>query len=327
MPHYRKSLQEDFICESRAMAIVLDEILSVAKYDCNVLITGDTGVGKEKIAAIIQKNSNRRMQPFVKINCASIAKDLIESEMFGYEKGSFTGANPSGKKGYFELADNGIIFLDEVGELPLDVQAKLLRVIQDGEFYRVGGTRAVKTNVRILSATNRDLEDAVNARRFRRDLYYRLNVFPIRVPSLSERRAEIPALVYYFIKKYNDKFGINRGIAEDAVEYLKNCDWPGNIRELENMVQRLLISVKGENITAFDVMRGMHLDLFDNINPLEPEEIVEENKTLDLNLMVANFEKGIIKSAYEKYGSSRKAAKAIGISQTQLVRKKNKYQI
>lgn len=327
MPHYRKSLQEDFICESRAMAMVLDEILSVAKYDCNVLITGDTGVGKEKVATIIQKNSNRRMQPFVKINCASIAKDLIESEMFGYEKGSFTGANPSGKKGYFELADNGIIFLDEVGELPLDVQAKLLRVIQDGEFYRVGGTRAVKTNVRILSATNRDLEDAVNARRFRRDLYYRLNVFPIRVPSLSERRAEIPALVYYFIKKYNDKFGINRGITEDAVEYLKNCDWPGNIRELENMVQRLLISVKGENITAFDVMRGMHLDLFDNINPLEPEEIVEENKTLDLNLMVANFEKGIIKSAYEKYGSSRKAAKAIGISQTQLVRKKNKYQI
>ena len=157
MPHYRKSLVEDFICESRAMANVLDEILSVAKYDCNVLITGETGTGKEKIATLIQKNSARKMQPFVKINCASISKNLIESELFGYEKGSFTGANPSGKKGYFELADNGTIFLDEVGELPMDVQAKLLRVIQDGEFYRVGGTRPVKTNVRIISATNRDL--------------------------------------------------------------------------------------------------------------------------------------------------------------------------
>ena len=328
MPHYRKSLVEDFICESRAMANVLDEILSVAKYDCNVLITGETGTGKEKIATLIQKNSARKMQPFVKINCASISKNLIESELFGYEKGSFTGANPSGKKGYFELADNGTIFLDEVGELPMDVQAKLLRVIQDGEFYRVGGTRPVKTNVRIISATNRDLEEAISAKRFRRDLYYRLNVFPIRVPNLSERRAEIPALVQYFIKKYNDKFGIKRDITEDAVEYLKGRDWPGNIRELENMVQRLLISAKGETITVFDVMKELHVDLFENVEPLGTEETEEEKGVvLDLNLLVANFEKNIIKSAYEKYGSSRKAAKAIGISQSQLIRKKNKYNI
>ncbi len=327
MPRYRRSLVEDFICESRAMAVVLDETLSVAKYDCNVLITGDTGVGKEKIASIIQKNSSRKMHPFVKINCASIAKNLIESELFGYEKGSFTGANPSGKKGYFELADNGTIFLDEVGELPLDVQAKLLRVIQDGEFYRVGGSRTVKTNVRILSATNRDLEEAIDAKRFRRDLYYRLNVFPVRVPSLSERRAEIPALVMYFVKKYNNKFGIARSITEDAVEYLKGCDWPGNIRELENMVQRLLISAKGENITVYDVMKEFHLDLFDNISQQEEAAVAAEGEGLSLDVMVSNFEKHIIKNAYEKYGSSRKAAKAIGISQTQLIRKKNKYQI
>jgi len=327
MPQYRKSLVEDFICESRAMAVVLDETLSVAKYDCNVLISGDTGVGKEKIATIIHKNSSRKMQPFVKINCASIAKNLIESELFGYEKGSFTGANPSGKKGYFELADNGTIFLDEVGELPLDVQAKLLRVIQDGEFYRVGGTKAVKTNVRILSATNRSLEDAIDAKRFRRDLYYRLNVFPVRVPPLSERRSEIPALVLYFIKKYSDKFGITRGITEDAVEYLKGFDWPGNIRELENMVQRLLISVKGESITAYDVMKELHLDFFESMSQQNEAESAEEGKGLSLEVMVSNFEKNIIKSAYEKYGSSRKAAKAIGISQTQLIRKKNKYQI
>ena len=325
---YRKSLVEDFICESTAMAVVLDEILRVAKYDCNVLITGDTGVGKEKIATIIQKNSNRRMQPFIKVNCAAIAKTLIESEFFGYERGSFTGANPSGKKGFFELADNGIIFLDEVGELPFDVQAKLLRVIQDGEFYRVGGSTPVKTNVRIISATNRDLEDAVNQKKFRRDLYYRLNVFPIRVPSLKERRAEIPALTKYFIKKYGEKFGINRTISEDALDYLKSRDWPGNIRELENVVQRLLITAKGESISIFDVMKEVHVDMFEYLSKDdEGEDLLDESREIPLDVMMGNLEKRIIKHAYDKYGSTRKAAKAIGISQSQFIRKKNKYQL
>lgn len=324
---YRKSLVEDFICESRAMTIVVDEILSVAKYDCNVLITGDTGVGKEKVASIIQKNSNRRMQPFVKINCAAISDNLIESEFFGYEKGSFTGANAAGKKGYFELADNGIIFLDEIGELPPDLQAKLLRVIQDGEFYRVGGTEPIKTNVRIISATNRDLEKLIEEKKFRRDLYYRLNVFPIRVPDLNERRAEIPALVEYFMGKYTEKFGMKRSIAEDALAYLKECSWPGNIRELENVVQRLLISCKGEVITVLDVMKELHADLFDKISVNYDEPAFEDAEKINLDDMVDNFEKNIIQYACEKHGSTRKAAKAIGISQTQLVRKKNKYNI
>lgn len=323
---YRKNLVEDFICESRVMAQVMDEILSVAKYDCNVLIAGDTGVGKEKVANIIQKNSSRKMQAYVKINCASISENLIESELFGYEKGSFTGASQNGKKGYFEQADNGIIFLDEVGELPLDVQAKLLRVIQDGEFYRVGGTRPIKTNVRILSATNRNLEEAVDDKRFRRDLYYRLNVFPIRVPSLSERRSEIPALMEHFVRKYCEKFGITRTIDEDALEYLKSCEWPGNIRELENLAQRLLITVKNDNITAIDVMKELNADLFAHV-PADSEELFAGEKRLDLTEMVDQFEKSIIKHAFDKYGSSRKAAKAIGISQTQIVRKKNKYNI
>lgn len=324
---YRKSLVEDFICESRAMAIVVDEILSVAKYDCNVLITGDTGVGKEKVASIIQKNSNRRMQPFIKINCAAISDNLIESEFFGYEKGSFTGASATGKKGYFELADNGIIFLDEIGELPPDLQAKLLRVIQDGEFYRVGGTEPIKTNVRIISATNRDLEKLIEEKKFRRDLYYRLNVFPIRVPDLDERKAEIPALVEYFMGKYTEKFGMKRTIAEDALAYLKECSWPGNIRELENVVQRLLISSKGEVITVLDVMKELHADLFDKINVNYDEPAFEDAEKINLDDMVNNFEKNIIQYACEKHGSTRKAAKAIGISQTQLVRKKNKYNI
>ncbi len=324
---YRKSLVEDFICESRAMAMVLEEILSVAKYDCNVLITGDTGVGKEKIATIIQKNSNRKMQSFVKINCAAISDNLIESEFFGYEKGSFTGASVAGKKGYFELADNGIIFLDEIGDLPQDLQAKLLRVIQDGEFYRVGGTEPIKTNVRILSATNKNLEKLIEEKRFRRDLYYRLNVFPIRVPNLDERKAEIPSLVEYFMGKYAEKFGIKRMIGDDALTYLKECSWPGNIRELENVVQRLLITSKGDTITVLDVMKELHADLFDKISVNYDEASFEDTNLINLDDMVGGFEKNIIQYACEKHGSTRKAAKSIGISQTQLIRKKKKYNI
>lgn len=323
----RKTMLEEFVCESRAMAAVLDEILTVAKYDCNVLITGDTGVGKEKVANIIHKNSNRKMQPFIKVNCASISPTLIESEFFGYERGAFTGASANGKKGYFELADNGAIFLDEIGELQADMQAKLLRVIQDGEFFRVGGVTPIKTNVRILSATNRDLEEFIEADKFRRDLYYRLNVVRVRVPNLRERTGDIPALVKHFIKKYSDKFEIQRSIDDDAVDYLKQCEWPGNIRELENVVQRLMISAKGEQITLLDVMRELHAEVFENTG-MDPAAAAEqEGQNLNLEKMVENFERNIIKHACDKYGSTRKVAKAIGISQTQLVRKKKKYEL
>jgi len=325
----KSSKFDDFICSSKAMSRVLEEILSVAKYDCNVLITGDTGVGKEKVASIIQKNSNRKMQPYVKINCASISEKLIESELFGYEKGAFTGANTSGKKGYFEIADNGIIFLDEVGELPMEMQAKLLRVIQDGEFYRVGGTKPVKCNVRILAATNRNLLEMVETKAFRQDLYYRLNVFPIRVPNLNERRTEIPELVQYFLRKYNDKFGTGCSIAKEAIAYMEECDWPGNIRELENTVQRLMISTKGDMINVFDVMHELHADVMTGVDT-DFETMVErsaESGEMALQDMVDNFEKKIIEYACAKFGSTRKTARAIGISQTQLVRKKKKYGI
>ena len=305
------------------MQSVLDEIMSVSKYDCNVLITGETGVGKEKVANIIQKNSRRKMQPFVKINCASISPNLIESEFFGYEKGAFTGADSKGKIGYFEAADNGIIFLDEVGELPMDMQAKLLRVIQDGEFLKVGGTRPVKTDVRIISATNKDLEDLVEKRVFRRDLYYRLNVFPIKVPALDERTEDIPHLAESFVRKYNEKFGLSKYIDEDAKERLASHKWPGNIRELENVVQRLLIGSSGDAITVMDVVKELDRDLIKGIDAASPDADDEGN--IDLTSMVEAFEKNIIRQACEKYGSTRKAAKAIGISQTQFVRKKNKY--
>ncbi len=324
--HDTKNMTDDFVCESRVMSIVLDEVLGVSKYDCNVLIIGETGVGKEKIASIIHKNSNRKMQPFVKINCASVAETLLESEFFGYEKGAFTGANLTGKKGYFEIADNGIIFLDEIGELSLDLQAKLLRVIQDGEFYKIGGVKPVKTNVRILSATNKNLEKMMERKRFRQDLYYRLNVFPIRIPPLTERKTEIPALVESFAAKYNEKFGMNKVVVFDALQYLQEYDWPGNIRELENMVQRLLINTKKDRIETFDVMREVHNNLF---NKLAADELdhLETSTPIYLERMVDNYEKEIIKFAHNKYQSSRKAANALCISQTQFIRKKNKYGI
>lgn len=329
-PPYNRSLMEttlaeDFVCRSKAMWKVLEDITKVSRYDCNVIIFGDTGVGKEKAANMIQKNSSRKMQAFVKINCGAISPTLIESEFFGYEKGAFTGANAAGKKGYFELANNGVMFLDEIGELPLEMQAKLLRVIQDGEFYRVGGTVPVKTNVRIISATNRDLEKYVEEGRFRRDLYYRLNVVPIRIPSLAERTEDIPALISHFLTKYGEKFGLRRGITGSAVEYLQQQQWPGNIRELENTVQRLMIAATGEDITLMDVMRESHAELFGNVMTEEGE--TRQQEEINLQEAVDEYEKSLIKYACDKYGSTRKAAKAIGISQTQLVRKKKKYQV
>ena len=322
---FEKTMMEDFVCRSKVMGQVLEEMMKVSRYDCNVIIFGDTGVGKEKAANIIQKNSTRKMQPFVKINCGAISPSLIESEFFGYEKGAFTGASAGGKKGYFELATNGVIFLDEIGELPLEMQAKLLRAIQDGEFYRVGGTSPVKTNVRIISATNKDLEKLVEEGSFRRDLYYRLNVVPIRIPSLAERTDDIPALVSHFLEKYGQKFGVKREIDDNAIEYLKQQQWPGNIRELENMVQRLIISSQGETITLMDVVKEKHGELFEYLPDEETDEV--QQSEINLQKAVEEYECGLIKYAYEKYGSTRKAAKAIGISQTQMVRKKKKYNL
>jgi len=323
----RKTMLEDFVCESRAMATVLDEILTVSKYDCNVLITGESGVGKEKVSNIIHKNSNRKMHPFLKVNCASIAPELIEGKFFGYEKGFSEESDGGTEKGLFELADNGALFLHEIGELQPDMQAKLLRVIQDGEFLRVGGTTPVKTNVRIISSTNYDLEKLIKEGRFRRDLYYCLNVVHIKVPALRERTGDVAALVAHFLEKYNEKFQIHRSIESDAVEYLKQCEWPGNIRELENVVQRLMISAKGEQVTLLDVMRELHADVFEHTSLDITGVSASGDKVMDLESMVDNFEKNIIRHACEKYGSTRKVAKAIGISQTQLVRKKKKYGI
>ena len=308
------TLMEDMVCESHAMSVVLNEVMTVSKYDSNVLITGESGSGKEKLAGLIHKNSNRNMQPFIKASCAAIHASQMEKAFFGTDQ----------ERGLLEQADNATLFLDEISLIPPEIQARLLRAVQDGEFLRVGGQEPVKVSVRIISATNQDIEDLIDAGLFRRDLYYLLNVVRIRVPALRDRTADIPLLIRHFLRANGERLGIKRSIADDAVEYLCQCEWPGNVRELESLVHRLMISARNQEIGLIDVMRELHADVFDKNVELGLEEALRAEE-INMETMVENFEKNIIRHALEKYGSTRKAAKAIGISQTQLVRKKNKY--
>ncbi len=234
------------IGKSPSFASILEQIDQMAGTDCTALVIGETGTGKELIARAIHEQSPRRQKPMIKVNCAAIPKDLFESEFFGHEKGAFTGATTR-RLGRFELANGGTLFLDEMGELPLDIQAKLLRVLQEQEFERVGGHTTLKVDVRIIAATNRALETEVTQQRFREDLYYRLNVFPINIPPLRERQEDIPLLIQHFIKKCASKYGKTiEGAKESTLQQLQSHTWPGNIRELENIIERAVIVAKGQ---------------------------------------------------------------------------------
>lgn len=236
---------KELIGDSPAFHKVMTVVRQVAETDATVLITGETGVGKEGIVRTVHRQSRRRDQPLIKLNCATIPQDLAESELFGHEKGAFTGALAR-KIGRFELADGGTLFLDEIGELPLDLQAKLLRVLQDGELEHVGGTRTVKVNVRIIAATNRDLKRGVEQGQFRSDLYYRLNVFPIHLPPLRERSEDIPLLVRHFVQQYATKYGKKiTTVPEQTMQTLVQYSWPGNIRELQHLIERAVILTSG----------------------------------------------------------------------------------
>ena len=242
--------RDAMIGDSPGVRRVREQIAQVAPTDSTVLIEGETGSGKELVARAIHAASRRGDRPLIALNCAALPRDLVESELFGHEKGAFTGAAQQ-RRGRFELADGGTLFLDEVGELPLEVQAKLLRVLQDGEFQRLGGTRSLRTDVRLIAATNRSLRAEADAGRFRPDLYYRLNVFPIGLPPLRERRADIPALVRHFAAKAARKLGRTLdGIAPQFVAQAQGYDWPGNIRELENLVERALIMSGASTLDA-----------------------------------------------------------------------------
>ncbi len=255
---------------------VLREALNVAATDTTVLLRGETGTGKELLAHAIHSHSPRKHRPFIIVNCAALPSGLIESELFGYEKGAFTGASQR-KAGRFELADGGTIFLDEIGEVPIETQGRFLRVIQTGIFERLGSTKSVRVKVRIIAATNQPLERLVSQRKFRADLYYRLNIFPITLPPLRERTADIPLLVRYFVKKYSVRFNrVINSIHEQSLLALQDYHWPGNIRELENMIERSILTAESDllKIKLPDTNLEPAISINDGLNDIIPASLI-----------------------------------------------------
>ncbi|PJW13737.1 transcriptional regulator [Geobacillus sp. Manikaran-105] len=300
---------EGVIANSPNMLRVIHLAQKIAPFNSTVLLLGESGVGKEVIANLIQKWSPRSDKPFIKVNCAAIPKELIESELFGYEKGAFTGADSRGRPGLFEQAHTGTIFLDEIGEMPLSLQGKLLRVLQEFEVTRIGGRRTIKIDVRVISATNQDLESLVKQGKFREDLYYRLNIIPIHIPPLRERQEDIPLLAHYFLERVNQKYRLHKQFTDDALLAMKSYAWPGNVREMQNLIERLVITTETDHITA------LHLP-FSHSTSLEMKQA---SKTL--KDMVRNLERELILKAISEYKTTRKAAQVLGISQSALVKK------
>jgi transcriptional regulator with PAS, ATPase and Fis domain len=306
----RAPMCDEIVGSSGALQRVLSLVSKVAPTDASVLITGETGTGKELLARAIHRRSRRSSGAFVSVNCAAIPRDLIASELFGHEKGSFTGALQR-RLGRFELAEGGTIFLDEVGELPMETQIALLRVLQEHEFERVGGTRSIQTNVRVVAATNRNLQQAIAAGSFRSDLFYRLNVFPIEIAPLRERREDIPILVEYFIDRCASNVGKNiRGIEKSSLDLLQSYPWPGNIRELQNVIERSLIMCETE---SFSVDKTW---LLPQTIPTQPTDQAELHRRLQAH------EKDMIEAALREsrckvFGPTGAAAK-LGIARSTL---------
>lgn len=244
------NMRSKFIANSKPMKMVIKTAVSVAKVNSNVLITGESGTGKSLVAEIIHKNSSRKERDFVKIDCGAIPDNLFESELFGYEGGAFTGADSKGKAGLVEMADGGTLFLDEIGEISPMSQAKLLRFIQEKQFYKIGGKEPVEVDVRIIAATNRDLEEMVKEKAFREDLLYRINVIPIEIPPLRKRKEDILPLVLNRLRKINNEYDMKRSISAKAMDKLIEYGWPGNVRELENVIERIAVTASGDEIKA-----------------------------------------------------------------------------
>lgn len=311
------------IVEDNSMLEVLNTAYKVSKVESSVIILGETGVGKEGIAKYIHYSSSRKNHSFITINCGAIPNGLIESELFGYEPGAFTGASKTGKMGLFQLADKGTIFLDEVGELPQEVQVKLLRVLQEQEIEKVGGIKSIKINVRVIAATHRNLQDLISKGLFREDLYYRLCTLPIKIPPLRERKSDIIPLVKYFATVINKKYNLDVNFNKEALECLRGYHWPGNVRELRNIVEMSIVMSEANLIGVLDL----------------PEHIINNSKRDEVEFSVSNLsikgnslkdimekiEEEIIEDAIQRYGSIRMTAKALGVDSSTLIRKRQKY--
>jgi DNA-binding NtrC family response regulator len=303
------------IGESAPMAAVYAIIERVADTPSTVLITGESGTGKELVAKALHENSARRSGPFIKINCAAIPKTLMESELFGYEKGAFTGAVGS-KPGRFELADKGTLFLDEIGEIPIEMQVKLLRVLQDSEFERVGGVRTLKVDVRLITATNRDLQKEIEGGAFRDDLFYRLNVVPVQLPPLRDRRSDVPLLIDHFIEKFNARLRKRiGGVEDDALEALCAYHWPGNIRELENVIERSLLFSSGPLIRLRELPAEVTAAA-----PARPSDMaVETSLKAIVRAETERLERDVIRRALDETGwNVTRAARKLKISRKSL---------
>lgn len=313
-----KFASNDIIANSQAMQNVMVLTKKLASVNSTVLITGESGVGKGLIAKLLHEEGNRCNEPFVTVNCGAIPENLIESELFGYVSGAFTGSRSDGKRGFFEVAQHGTIFLDEISELPLNLQVKLLRVIQEREITPVGGVKPIPIDVRIISATNKELIDLVKQTKFREDLYYRLNVVPINVPPLRNRPEDILPLIQSNLLKYNKSLNDNKTLDSDALTVLLKYPWPGNIRELQNIIERLIITTSGNQITEDD------LPIFIK---QEAEENANVNTDLSLSAAMDKAEKEILTRALSTYKSTRAMAKVLHVSQPTIVRKLHKYKL
>jgi PAS domain S-box-containing protein len=314
--HLRKQqiFRDDIIGLSAQMGNILNLVRQVAGIEATVLITGETGTGKEVIANEIYFNSNRKNGPFIKLNCAAIPANLLESELFGYQKGAFTGANTAGKIGLFELANKGTLLLDELGDMPMELQVKLLRAIQDKEITRIGGTERIKLDVRIIAATNKNLREEVEKGVFREDLFYRLNVIPINIPPLRERKEDIEHLARHFLNIFNRKYNKAVEISESGYRLLEEYHWPGNIRELQNIIERLVVISSNEQVINENQLANML-----SIKTLKAADNCK--KALSLKEMVENVERKALEKALKDYGTTRAAAKALHVDQSTIVKK------
>lgn len=310
-----KTIEDDeLLYGSNKMQRIIDIIYQVAGVNSTILLLGESGVGKSKLAHMIHQVSNRSDKPFMAINCGTIPESLIESELFGYEDGAFTGSKRGGKKGLFEEADTGTVFLDEIAELPMNVQVKLLDVIQENKIRKVGSTKSQTVDLRIIAATNKDIKAMVDQKLFREDLYYRLNVVPLAIPPLRERKEEIPSLVNHFVKKCNQKYGLKVSLSAEMISRLQNYQWPGNIRELENVVERIVVTNSDEWLPG-------------ESHSVPSERSIEVKELIPLKEAKQLLERDLISRAYKKYKTTYKAAEALGVDQSTVAKKIKMYNI
>ncbi len=318
--YYNKESGSKIVVKSEFMKSLFSSLDNIAKKDSNIILYGESGVGKDVIANYIHSQSLRKDEPFIPINCAAIPGELMESEFFGYEKGAFTGANTKGKLGFFEIADNGTLFLDEVSELPPNLQTKLLRVLESREITRIGGTRSQKINTRLIAATNRNLLAMVGEGRFREDLYYRLNVIPFTVAPLRDRVDDIEPLANLFLEEFNAKYGLHRRFDSEIIELFKEYKWRGNVRELRNIVERMVITSENNLLTVKHI-QNMNAIMEPDYNQRAQERHSAAKVRSKLNDTYSMLQKEkIVEVLLSVNGNKTKAAKALGMSRGKLYR-------